>query len=194
MTLVLATTLFNLAYALGETVGAPLSASTAQATSDAVPLLAIALLMVATAAWAFTHRSRPAAQSTDRERRAIDAELERRRDQRHLDVSRRRVLGVAEHHMHRQPVGQRRQPQRHRRRIGHRPLAGLTAVAHDLLDRHPPALVEVALRRGRLRMVAGVHPQVDPQWPVARGRVTQQQHDPLGRGRDVVRTAPASGS
>jgi MFS family permease len=64
VTLILATTLFNLAYALGETVGAPLSASTAQATSDAVPLLAIALLMVATAAWAFTHRSRPAAQSS----------------------------------------------------------------------------------------------------------------------------------
>ena len=63
VTLILATTLFNLAYALGETVGAPLSASTAQATTDAVPLLAIALLMVATAAWAFTHRSRPAAQS-----------------------------------------------------------------------------------------------------------------------------------
>jgi predicted MFS family arabinose efflux permease len=64
VTLVLATTLFNLAYALGETVGAPLSASTAQATTDAVPLLAIALLMVATAAWAFTHRSRPAGQSS----------------------------------------------------------------------------------------------------------------------------------
>jgi MFS family permease len=63
VTLILATTLFNLAYALGETVGAPLSAATAQATTDAVPLLAIALLMVATAAWAFTHRSRPVAQS-----------------------------------------------------------------------------------------------------------------------------------
>jgi len=63
VSLVLTTTLFNLAYALGETLGAPISASTAQATSDFVPLLAIALLMLATAAWALTHRIRPAAQS-----------------------------------------------------------------------------------------------------------------------------------
>jgi MFS transporter, DHA1 family, inner membrane transport protein len=63
VTLVLATTLFNLAYALGETVGAPISASTAQATTDAVPLVAIALLMLATAAWAFTHRTHPPLQS-----------------------------------------------------------------------------------------------------------------------------------
>jgi predicted MFS family arabinose efflux permease len=60
VSLVLATTLFNLAYALGETLGAPISATTAQATSDFVPLLAIALLMLATAAWALTHRRRPA--------------------------------------------------------------------------------------------------------------------------------------
>jgi predicted MFS family arabinose efflux permease len=63
VSLVLATTLFNLAYALGETVGAPISAATAQATSDFVPLLAIALLMLVTAAWALSHRTRPAAQS-----------------------------------------------------------------------------------------------------------------------------------
>jgi len=63
VSLVLATTLFNLAYALGETLGAPISASVAQATGDFVPLLAIALLMLATAAWALTHRIRPAAQS-----------------------------------------------------------------------------------------------------------------------------------
>jgi MFS family permease len=62
VSLVLATTLFNLAYALGETLGAPISASTAQATSDFVPLLAIALLMLVTAGWALTHRIRPAAQ------------------------------------------------------------------------------------------------------------------------------------
>jgi MFS family permease len=62
VTLVLATTLFNLAYALGETIGAPVSASVAQVTSDFVPLLAIALLMLVTAAWALTHRRRPAAQ------------------------------------------------------------------------------------------------------------------------------------
>jgi MFS family permease len=62
VSLVLATTLFNLAYALGETLGAPISASTAQATSDFVPLLAIALLMLVTAGWALTHRIGPAAQ------------------------------------------------------------------------------------------------------------------------------------
>lgn len=56
VSLVLATSLFNLAYALGETVGAPVSASISQATSDFVPLLAIALLMVATAGWALSHR------------------------------------------------------------------------------------------------------------------------------------------
>jgi predicted MFS family arabinose efflux permease len=63
VSLVLATTLFNLAYALGETLGAPISASTAQATSDFVPFVAIALLMLVTAAWALTHRNRSAAQS-----------------------------------------------------------------------------------------------------------------------------------
>jgi MFS family permease len=61
VSLVLATTLFNLAYALGETVGAPASASVAQASSDFVPLLTIALLMLATAGWALTHRVRPLA-------------------------------------------------------------------------------------------------------------------------------------
>jgi predicted MFS family arabinose efflux permease len=63
VSLVLATTLFNLAYALGETLGAPISAATAQATTDFVPLLTIALLMLTTAAWALTHRRRPATQS-----------------------------------------------------------------------------------------------------------------------------------
>ena len=62
VSLVLATTLFNLAYALGETLGAPISATTAQATTDFVPLLAIALLMLVTAVWALTHRTRPTAQ------------------------------------------------------------------------------------------------------------------------------------
>jgi predicted MFS family arabinose efflux permease len=61
VTLVLATTLFNLSYALGETIGAPVSASVAQATTDFVPLLAIALMMLATAGWALTHRIRPIA-------------------------------------------------------------------------------------------------------------------------------------
>jgi MFS family permease len=59
VSLVLATSLFNLAYALGETVGAPVSASVSQMTSDFVPLLAIALLMLATAGWALTHRVAP---------------------------------------------------------------------------------------------------------------------------------------
>lgn len=63
VSLVLATTLFNLAYALGETLGAPISASTAQATSDFVPLLAIALLMLVTAAWALIHRRGRGAQA-----------------------------------------------------------------------------------------------------------------------------------
>jgi predicted MFS family arabinose efflux permease len=69
VSLVLATTLFNLAYALGETIGAPISAAAAQATTDSVPLVAIALLMLVTAAWALTHRrpaSYPAAASTAR--------------------------------------------------------------------------------------------------------------------------------
>jgi predicted MFS family arabinose efflux permease len=73
VSLVLATTLFNLAYALGETIGAPVSASVSQATSDFVPLLAIALMMLATAGWALTHRrpgprrAQPDAVSTSRE-------------------------------------------------------------------------------------------------------------------------------
>jgi MFS transporter, DHA2 family, methylenomycin A resistance protein len=79
VSLVLATTLFNLAYALGETVGAPVSASVAQATSDFVPLLAIALLMLATAGWALAHRIDPragAATSPEAQRGAISASRE----------------------------------------------------------------------------------------------------------------------
>lgn len=40
--------LFNLAWATGETIGAPAAASVARATSDAVPLAALAALMLAT--------------------------------------------------------------------------------------------------------------------------------------------------
>jgi len=40
--------LFNLAWATGETVGAPAAASVSRATSDAVPLAALAALMLAT--------------------------------------------------------------------------------------------------------------------------------------------------
>lgn len=61
--LVLTTTLFNLAFAVGESLGAPLSASVAQATSDLVPLATISLLMVATAGWAFAHRRRALGQT-----------------------------------------------------------------------------------------------------------------------------------
>jgi hypothetical protein len=40
--------LFNLAWAAGETIGAPAAATVARATSDAVPLAALAGLMLAT--------------------------------------------------------------------------------------------------------------------------------------------------
>jgi MFS family permease len=46
--LVLVTTLGNLAYATGETIGAPVAAALSQATSDAVPLLGLAALILAT--------------------------------------------------------------------------------------------------------------------------------------------------
>jgi predicted MFS family arabinose efflux permease len=46
--LVVATMLFNLAWAIGETVGAPAAASLAQATSDAVPFIALAGVMALT--------------------------------------------------------------------------------------------------------------------------------------------------
>ena len=42
--------LFNLAWAMGETIGAPAAASVSRATSDAVPLAALAALMLATLA------------------------------------------------------------------------------------------------------------------------------------------------
>ena len=40
--------LLNLAWATGETIGAPVAASLSQATSDAVPLLILAAIMVLT--------------------------------------------------------------------------------------------------------------------------------------------------
>ncbi|MFZ0043031.1 MAG: MFS transporter, partial [Solirubrobacteraceae bacterium] len=46
--LVVATTMLNLAWATGETIGAPAAATISQATSDAVPLLALAAIMLAT--------------------------------------------------------------------------------------------------------------------------------------------------
>jgi MFS family permease len=46
--LALATMLLNLAWATGETIGAPAAASLSQATSDAVPLLVLAVIMLVT--------------------------------------------------------------------------------------------------------------------------------------------------
>ncbi len=46
--LVVASTLFNLAYAAGETIGAPAAAVISQATSDAVPLVGLGVLMLLT--------------------------------------------------------------------------------------------------------------------------------------------------
>jgi MFS family permease len=46
--LALATMLLNLAWATGETIGAPAAASLSQATSDTVPLLILAVIMVVT--------------------------------------------------------------------------------------------------------------------------------------------------
>jgi len=46
--LAVATTLVNLAWAAGETIGAPAAATISQATSDAVPLIALAAMMVVT--------------------------------------------------------------------------------------------------------------------------------------------------
>ncbi len=46
--LAVSTMLFNLAFAVGETIGAPAAASLAQATSDAVPFVALALLLLGT--------------------------------------------------------------------------------------------------------------------------------------------------
>jgi MFS family permease len=46
--LVVVTTLGNLAYAVGETIGAPVAAGLSQATSDAVPLLVLTVLMLVT--------------------------------------------------------------------------------------------------------------------------------------------------
>jgi MFS family permease len=46
--LVVATMMLNLAWAVGETVGAPAAANLSQATSDAVPLLVLSAIMVVT--------------------------------------------------------------------------------------------------------------------------------------------------
>jgi ACDE family multidrug resistance protein len=58
--------LFNVAWATGETIGAPVAASVSRATSDAVPLAVLATLMLATLGFVISPRSaarwsRPAA-------------------------------------------------------------------------------------------------------------------------------------
>jgi predicted MFS family arabinose efflux permease len=52
------TTLFNLAFAGGETIGAPLAAGISQLTSDAVPLLGLAAIMLASLGLVVRGRSR----------------------------------------------------------------------------------------------------------------------------------------
>jgi predicted MFS family arabinose efflux permease len=69
------TMLFNLAWAAGETIGAPAAASISRATSDAVPLAALAALMLATLlavrlGSAISSRSAPSRSSPAARRRA----------------------------------------------------------------------------------------------------------------------------
>jgi MFS family permease len=67
--LVLASMLFNVSWAIGETIGAPAAASISQATSDAVPLLLLAAIMAGTfaavLATGLTRRGAPRAGATD---------------------------------------------------------------------------------------------------------------------------------
>jgi MFS family permease len=62
VTLLLATTMVNVAYATGEVIGAPTAAGLSQSTGDAVPLLTIAVLLLATLAPVL--RARAAARDT----------------------------------------------------------------------------------------------------------------------------------
>ena len=72
--LVMTTMLLNLAWAFGETIGAPAAANIAQATSDAVPLLILAAIMVLTlvpvvkARLGVVHPPTPSAAPAPRER------------------------------------------------------------------------------------------------------------------------------
>jgi MFS family permease len=58
--LAVATMMLNLAWAIGEVVGAPAAANVSQATSDAVPLLALSAIMVLTLRPVFKIRRAPA--------------------------------------------------------------------------------------------------------------------------------------
>lgn len=56
LALVVATTMMNLAFALGETIGAPVAAGLAQLTSDTLPILLVSGLMLASIVPVVTHR------------------------------------------------------------------------------------------------------------------------------------------
>jgi MFS family permease len=66
--LVVTSTLFNLAYAAGETIGAPAAAVVSQASSDAVPLAGLGVLMLLTLIPARNLRRPPAARAGAEER------------------------------------------------------------------------------------------------------------------------------
>ncbi len=79
VTLIVVTTLVNLAYAVGETIGAPAAASLAQVTGDRGPLLLVAALMLATLVATLraarrrdrTPSGRPRADAPSRSRRRV---------------------------------------------------------------------------------------------------------------------------
>ena len=78
--LIVSSMLFNISWAIGETIGAPAAASISQATSDAVPMVALAVIMVATSAaviaTGLVRRSGKSAQEAD-PRSAGEARTER---------------------------------------------------------------------------------------------------------------------
>jgi uncharacterized membrane protein YfcA len=59
ISLAIATMIFNLSFALGQTIGAPAGASLAQATSDAVPFFVLAALLLLTLALVLAWRRQP---------------------------------------------------------------------------------------------------------------------------------------
>jgi MFS family permease len=73
ITLLLATTLFNLAYATGETIGAPAAAALSQVTNDAVPLLLLGVIMLATLLPVLRYRPRPPQPATEAQPRPESA-------------------------------------------------------------------------------------------------------------------------
>ena len=62
LALVIATTIVNLGYAIGETIGAPVAASVSSATSDAIPLLGLSVAMLLTLRWVRVSLRRAASQ------------------------------------------------------------------------------------------------------------------------------------